>query len=164
MNPHWRVESILVWNWCAYIKRSLTHPCRACAIHVTIARIMFINTLLGTFTNKNKINPFKKNAPDDWLEIHILVGYFFSWNFDKARRYALRSQATSNLIHINHSAPYQRAALPAFSGTGNLLSCLSLLTLILLRFSGIINTYENMQNLFSFWSDYNVMFLHCRHS
>lgn len=77
-------------------------------------------------------------------------GSFFSWKCDKARRYALRSQATSNLIHINHSAIYQCSKISAGSGTLNLLSFLSLLSLILLRFSGIINTYENMQNIFLF--------------
>lgn len=88
-------------------------------------------------------------------------GYFFSWKSDKARRYALRSQATSNLIHINNSAIYQCSQISAVSGTLNLLSFASLLGLILLRFSGIINTDENMQNIFLVWSDYNVMFLHC---
>lgn len=75
-------------------------------------------------------------------------GYFFSWKNDKARRYALRSQATSNLIHINKSAIYQCSQISAVSGTLNLLSFVSLLGLILLRFSGIINTDENMQNIF----------------
>lgn len=88
-------------------------------------------------------------------------GYFFSWKSDKARRYAWRSQAKSNLIHINNSAIYQCSWVSAVSGTLNLLSFTSLLGLILLRFSGIINTYENMQNIFLVWNDYNVMFLHC---
>lgn len=77
-------------------------------------------------------------------------GYFFSWKCDKARRYALRSQVTSNLIHINYPAIYQCTKISADCGTLNLLSFLSLLSLILLRFSGIINTYENMQNIFLF--------------
>lgn len=88
-------------------------------------------------------------------------GYFFSWKSDKARRYAWRSQATNNLIHINNSAIYQCSWISGVFGTLNLLSFASLLGLILLRFSGIINTYENMQNIFLVRSDYNVTFLHC---
>jgi len=87
-------------------------------------------------------------------------GYFFSWKSDKARRYSLRSQATSNIIHINNSAIYQCSQISAVSGTLNLLSLASLLGLILLRFSGILSTDENMQNIFLVASDYNVIFLH----
>lgn len=88
-------------------------------------------------------------------------GYFFSWKSDKAKRYALGSQATSSLIHINNSAINQCSQISTVLGTLNLLSFVSLLGLIPLRFNGIINTDENMQNIFLVWSDYNVMFLHC---
>lgn len=94
-------------------------------------------------------------------EIAHVSGYFFSWKSVKAKRYALGSQLTSNLIHINNSALYQCSQISAILGTLNLLSFVSLLSLILLSFSGIINTDENMQNIFLVWSDYNVMFLHC---
>lgn len=75
-------------------------------------------------------------------------GYFFSWKSDKAKSYALGSQAMSNLIHINISAINQCSQISEVLGTLNLLSSVSLLCLILLRFSGIINTDENMQNIF----------------
>lgn len=94
-------------------------------------------------------------------EIAYFSGYFFSWKSVKAKRYALGSQLTSNLIHINNSALYQCSQISAILGTLNLLSFVSLLSLILLSFSGIINTDENMQNIFLVWSDYSVMFLHC---